>query len=173
MTRLIVRPDLPLVDLLVFVAGTSSVESKVKQVDGEIEDIVPETEDETEQVDDGEGKSCVVFGMVGADMSIPASVKPRSALPMPSFGERGESEWKMASRLDGGMTVGEERWVRVGVIRSGDMSVVTGRGSNGSSWLSQSLLPLSPFRAAYACVASAVEHEEEEARIIRRNSGLT
>ena len=110
MTRLIVRPDLPLVDLLVFVAGTSSVESKVKQVDGEIEDIVPETEDDTERMDDGEGKSCVVFGMGGADMlSIPASVKPRSALPMPSFGDRGESEWNMASRLDGGMTVGEER----------------------------------------------------------------
>ena len=111
MARLIIRPDFPLVVVvLVFVVATSSVESKVKQVDGEIEDIVPETEDDTEQMDDGEGKSCVVFGMVGADMlSIPASVKPRSALPMPSFGDRGESEWNMASRLDGGMTVGEER----------------------------------------------------------------
>ena len=172
MARLIIRSDLPLVVLLVFVVATSSVESKVKQVDGEMEDMAPETEDETEHMDDGEGKSCVVLGMVGAAISIPASVKPRSALPMPSFGERGESEWKMASRSDGGMTVGEERWGRVGVIRSGDMSVVTGRSSNGSSWLSQSLsLILLSFRAAYACVVSAVK--EEEARIMRRNSGLT
>lgn len=172
MARLIVRSDLPMVVLLVFVVATSSVESKVKQVDGEMDDMVPEIEDDTEHKDDGEGKSCVVLGMVGAVISIPASVKPRSALPMPSFGERGESEWKMASRSDGGMTVGEERGGREGVIRSGDTSVVTGRGSNGSSWLPQSLRSLLWFRAAYACVASVVE-EEEEARIIRRNSGLT
>lgn len=169
MARWIVTPDFDVVVLLVFVVATSSVESKVKQVDGEMEDKVPEIDDETEHMDDGEGKSCVVFVTVGAVVSTPASVKPRSALPMPSFGERGESEWKMASRSDGGMTVGEERWGRVGVIRSGDTSIATGRGSRRSWRLSLSSLPsLLPIHAA--CVVSVVE---DEARIIRRNSGLT
>jgi hypothetical protein len=138
MGRLIVRPDFVAAIALSFVVPTSRVESKVKQVDGEIEDRVVETEDETEHMEDGEAKSCVVIGIVGADMSTPASEKPKSALPKPSFHERGESEWKRARRSDGGMTVGEARGGREGVIRNGDTSVTTGRGANGSSWLSSS-----------------------------------
>ena len=106
--RLMVTPNFVVVLFSLFVVATSRVDSSVKQVDGEIDDRGPEPEDDTEHIEDGEGKSCAV-GMVGAVISMKVSVKPRSALPMPSFGDRGESEWKRASRSDGGMTAGEAR----------------------------------------------------------------
>ena len=100
-----VTPNFVVVLFSLFVVATSRVDSSAKQVDGEIDERGPEPEDDTEHIEDGEGKSCVV-GMVGAVISMKVS---RSALPMQSFGDRGESEWKRASRSDGGMTAGEAR----------------------------------------------------------------